>query len=328
MNTARLDTLLAKGTGYMYPSIRLADGHALNIAVDAQADSALVVCLWPGLEAPDTEEWQVEQAGQFTGAREFWDVPVQSLRNLIEQHGGEAETSVDDEASEAPLALLRAAGMRCLPDGDSGGYYVRIPLADGTTITFAGTTKDRDGAHPDVSTHHPVRTHGGWSAQWGDDRGLVFADVYNSHGEDLTYEEDTTDLVHAILAAAAMSGGSAPEQGVGETGEQLARTALAKRGITAHREGDGESTWLVIGTDPSKDSAPDEEHEPYILLVITNEPDNEWTVNRPPARPHDKWQTVIGDGTGAERDLIPPQPADRLEECVAAIADWLTGPHA
>ncbi|MEU6070512.1 hypothetical protein ABZ864_40245 [Streptomyces sp. NPDC047082] len=227
----------------------------------------------------------------------------------------------DDEAMAAPIAQLRAEGIRCLPDGGSSGYYVRVPLADGTQITFAGTTTN-DTAYPDVSIHHPVRDHAGWSAQWGQG-GQVFDEVHHAHDQHLPYEEDTAALVAAILKRARRSGGSAPEEGVGETAEQLAIKALAKRGITAHPDHVAGNTWLVIGRDQTTSEFPDMENEQYIVLSVYNDDEDEWTIDRPPVCPADQWRVDVVDGTGAERTLMT-RPADQLAECVAAIADWLT----
>ncbi|MBW8800634.1 MAG: hypothetical protein JF597_45840 [Streptomyces sp.] len=66
------------------------------------------------------------------------------------------EPNADEEVVTAPLTLLRAAGIRCLPWRDSAGTYVRVPLADGTEVTFSGTAADQgDTRGHDVSTTTP-----------------------------------------------------------------------------------------------------------------------------------------------------------------------------
>ncbi|MDW8803648.1 hypothetical protein P1P68_02210 [Streptomyces scabiei] len=228
----------------------------------------------------------------------------------------------------APLAQLHAAGVRCLPDGGHGGYWVCVPLADGTRITFSGTTAPSDHEYPDVSLHHPVQKHGGWSAQWTD--GSACADVYDSYGKHLPYEEDTAALVAAIIERVPQHGGSAPEGGAGETAEQLAVKVLAEWGITAHLDdesmiGGARNTWLVIGRDQTTGNVP-EENQPYIVLGLSSNDDDEWpTAERPPARPSDEWRVLLNDGTGHERDVMT-RPADGLADCIEAIATWVTDP--
>ncbi|WP_228983489.1 hypothetical protein [Streptomyces sp. DH12] len=236
-------------------------------------------------------------------------------------------TRVDAEAPvvEAPLARLRAAGVRCLPGGDQGGYYVSIPLADGTSIVFAGTAAAPETAYPDVSTRHPVRAHGGWTAQWeqGDGGRHGVDDIYVSPGAGLSYEEDTAALVQAIVRRVRRSGGSAPEGGPGARAEQLARAALAEWGITAQLDECAGDTWLAIGngTDVDDSGMP---RGPHLLLTICTAED-EWTVTRPPVRPGDEWKLMYVARNGRERELMT-RPVARLDECVEAIAEWATSP--
>ncbi|MGW3200019.1 hypothetical protein ACWDBD_36740 [Streptomyces sp. NPDC001118] len=328
--STRLDTLIAEGTDDTYRPILLADGRAVSVNIAAGADEADCVYLWPGLDAPAGEAWENEDqweewltGGNLGEGRLFLDVPVQALRDLIAQHGGETPAAADDKAVTAPLAQLRAAGLRCVEDGDSGGYYVRVPLADGTQITFAGTTTNPHHAYPDVSLHHPVGEHRSWSAQWGNSR-MVFEDVYDSRDKDRPYIEDTAALAVAIAERARRSGGSAPEGGVGESAEQLARKALAEWGISAHADDDAGNTWLVIGRDQSTDEFPDMD-KPYVLLAVNNDDEDVWATDRPPVCPGDEWQVVTGDGTGAEETLTTC-PIDQLHLCVAVIAEWMTTP--
>ncbi|KUL73942.1 MULTISPECIES: hypothetical protein [unclassified Streptomyces] len=322
MSTARFDRLITQSTN---GALRLADGHTISV-IAAGAD-AVDVYLWPGLPAPDASGWEDEDPAEvfLTGGnmdgRYCCNVPVQAVRDLIEQHVGEA-AAADDEVITAPLAQLRATGVRCLNRQDSAGRYVRVPLADGTEITVSGTAADRDGTRgAEVSIHHLVRDHASWQASRIDRNGRS-VHVYDSYGQRRPYEEDTSGLVAAVLTQVQQCGGSAPERGVGETAEQLARAALAEQGITAHRDDDAGNTWLVIGGDQTSPDFPDMLAEPYAVLYLGSYGnDEEITVDRAPA-PGDEWTVLAGDGTGAERELTT-RPADQLADCVQAVTAWL-----
>ncbi|MEW1648429.1 hypothetical protein [Streptomyces sp. NPDC091219] len=125
-------------------------------------------------------------------------------------------SDADEGVATAPLAQLRAAGIRCLPCRDSAGTYIRAPFADGSEVTFSGTAADRgDRPGSDVSTHHPVREHASWQASLNDANGDC--DVfYDSTAKDLPYEEDTGALVAAIRACAREHGGSDRTVGPGD----------------------------------------------------------------------------------------------------------------
>ncbi|MER5200052.1 hypothetical protein ACWD3J_41900 [Streptomyces sp. NPDC002755] len=118
------------------------------------------------------------------------------------------DPNADEEVATAPLARLRAAGIRCLTWRDSAGTYIRVPLADGTEVTFSGTAADQgDRPGHDVSTHHPIREHDSWQASLNDADGGCDV-LYDSLARGLPYEEDTVALVAAILACAREHGGS------------------------------------------------------------------------------------------------------------------------
>jgi hypothetical protein len=94
--TARLDQLAVNGTANVFARIRLADGTALSLKIRPGADTADEVFPLPGLDVPDTEAWENEDCleGWLTGGDLdddplYLDVPVQAVRDLIEQHGGE-----------------------------------------------------------------------------------------------------------------------------------------------------------------------------------------------------------------------------------------------
>lgn len=110
-STPRLDRLATSGTDHIFERIRLADRHML--ALQAKPGAAFAeVGLFPGLEAPDTEAWENEDrweewltGGTFGAGGLFVDVPIQAVRDLITQHGGEHE---DQEGEQyAPDLMTR-----------------------------------------------------------------------------------------------------------------------------------------------------------------------------------------------------------------------------
>ncbi|MCX4411648.1 hypothetical protein OG840_61905 [Streptomyces sp. NBC_01764] len=223
ISTPRLDSLTAGGTNEVFDGIRLADGHVLTLKVGPGAETADEVFLLPGLSAPDTEAWEREDqwevwltGGEFGDGSLYLEVPVDAVRDLIVQHGGEHENQ------EAPYAP--------------------------------------------------------------------------------------------------------------ETAETIATRALAEWGITAHQDdesmiGGDRNTWLVVGYDQTRKGFPRMLAEPYVVLYLYGDTDEEEiTVDRAPAT-GDEWTVLVGDGTGVERELITC-PADQFADCVEAIADWLTDPQA
>ncbi|QDN84376.1 hypothetical protein [Streptomyces sp. RLB3-6] len=102
--TARLDRLAVEGTNHVSSRIRLADGCVISVHAERGAD-VVEVYLWPGVAAPDTEgrddadpaellctnDGSGQQAGTLC-----LDVPLQAVRELIAQHGGERADQDDD----------------------------------------------------------------------------------------------------------------------------------------------------------------------------------------------------------------------------------------
>ncbi|MDX3298624.1 hypothetical protein PV569_33725 [Streptomyces scabiei] len=104
--------------------------------------------------------------------------------------------ALDQNVLAAPLAVLHAAGIPCLPVR-GGGTHVRIRLDDGTELAFTGiTAPDADGRVDDVSTSHTVREHGGWRLE--EDGGPV---LYDSDGKGVAYAHDSAALVGAVMRA-------------------------------------------------------------------------------------------------------------------------------
>lgn len=97
--TARLDHLANEGTHYVSSRIRLADGHMISVHAERGAD-AVEVYLWPGLVVPHAEDpaelFRTDGgSGQQAGTL-CLDVPLQAVRELIAQHGGEHADQDDD----------------------------------------------------------------------------------------------------------------------------------------------------------------------------------------------------------------------------------------
>ncbi|MEV4559014.1 hypothetical protein AB0K51_18780 [Kitasatospora sp. NPDC049285] len=115
-----------------------------------------------------------------------------------------------------------------------------------------------------------------------------------------------------------------------ETAEVAALRALAAWGITAYTDdesmiGGSRNSWVVVDYDQTRPDSPCEPDGPYAVLYLYSDADGEEiTVERAP-RPGDAWHAHRGDGTGAEYDLLA-RPADRLGECIDAIAEWITAP--
>ncbi|MFI9311203.1 hypothetical protein [Streptomyces triculaminicus] len=140
--TPRLDSLTASGTDRVPARIRLADDTVLTVMTRPGADLAEEAFLFPGLTAPDTEAWENEDSVELfltdsLGAGTlFLDVPVQAIRDLIEQHGGEHE---DQEGGD----LVPQA-----PSATGGGEPAEVIAA--RALAVWGITADRDGDDGDT----------------------------------------------------------------------------------------------------------------------------------------------------------------------------------
>ncbi|QDN84377.1 hypothetical protein [Streptomyces sp. RLB3-6] len=225
-STPRLDSLTAGGTGLAFARIHLADGQGISVRTRPGADTVDEVFVSPSVTIPDTEAWENEDQveGWLTGGKlgessSYLDVPVEAVRALIVQHGGEHADQGDEWT---------------VPD-----------------------------------------------------------------------EEDATE---------------------GETAEALATRAFAEWGIAAHRDEDAGNTWLVVGYDQTRQGFPRVLAEPYAVLYLYSDTDEEEiTVDRAPVK-GDEWTVFVGDGTGAECERMTG-PADQLAECVEVIAEWITTPQ-
>ncbi|MER6401384.1 hypothetical protein ABT263_35885 [Kitasatospora sp. NPDC001603] len=106
-STTRFDSLVSGATTGGFDHVRLADGHAFSLTVRPGTDTAEVF-LFSGLTAPDSEAWQLEDpwdhwltGGDAMDGTLFLDVPLDAVRALIVQHGGEAEKGGDDTGRDA-----------------------------------------------------------------------------------------------------------------------------------------------------------------------------------------------------------------------------------
>ncbi|MEU5900385.1 hypothetical protein [Streptomyces venezuelae] len=144
-STPRLDSLIAEGTHDAYDGVRLADGHVFTLIVRPGAQVA-EVSLFPGLAAPDTEGWEnkdhwevLQTGGEASDGPLYLEVPVQAVRDLIVQHGGEHE---DQEAPWHRPARVGAV---------AGGTTDSVPTA-GSVLCAAlvqhGLTACTDGMSP------------------------------------------------------------------------------------------------------------------------------------------------------------------------------------
>ncbi|MFF2572720.1 hypothetical protein [Streptomyces sp. NPDC058084] len=134
MTTARLNRIAAAGTEGGYRRIRFADGCMITVEAQPDATEFTEVALWPGLTAPSTDAWANEdqwelnltdQAGE--GRSLFVDVPVDAVRALIEEHGGEhADQDEDLPATRHHLSPRSATGIyRVHLDGEAIGRIIR-----------------------------------------------------------------------------------------------------------------------------------------------------------------------------------------------------------
>ncbi|WP_405444551.1 hypothetical protein [Streptomyces erythrochromogenes] len=93
--TARMNRIAAAGTDG-YERIRLADNTMITVQAQPDATDFDEVAFWSSVTVPDTEAWAREDLYELwltnqdgPGRRLFLDVPVEALREFIEQRGGE-----------------------------------------------------------------------------------------------------------------------------------------------------------------------------------------------------------------------------------------------
>lgn len=159
ISTPRFDSLTAGGTDGVFDGIRLADGHVLTLNTQPGAAVAEEVFLYPGLTVPDTEAWENQDdlegfltGGGLRGGLTYLDVPIEAVRELIVQHGGEhenqeppapdsetdAETDAEAEGDKPVLDLFAVADLR--------GRFADGYSADGIRSVF-GRIYDEGGPY-------------------------------------------------------------------------------------------------------------------------------------------------------------------------------------
>ena len=227
--TPRLDALAAGGTNHVFERVRLADGHALALKTCPGADTADEVALFPGLTAPDTQAWRDEDpwegwltGGDLDDGPLYLDVPIQAVRDLIVQHGGEHE---DQESQEA------APGA----DGDSGEQGARDPgLPD-----LLGAIADLHGRFED-----------GYSAE---DIRAVFGRIHDQGGPYLVCVWDYADPCGF--------GGSSQFYAEDQDGGLLEVQPDIHRWLSGQQETPGPvGTWLCAPLGPTEFPATDDLH--------------------------------------------------------------------
>ncbi|MFI9214315.1 hypothetical protein ACIGW7_40070 [Streptomyces sp. NPDC053253] len=112
MIAARLNRIAAAGTAERAHSrIRLADGHFITVTARPDSEVLDEVFLAPGLTAPDTEGWWREDSVELFlthhegGGRLYLDVPVEDVRQFIQDHLGEHEEQDQDDFPAARFLL-------------------------------------------------------------------------------------------------------------------------------------------------------------------------------------------------------------------------------
>ncbi|MGW6460141.1 hypothetical protein ACWF94_30135 [Streptomyces sp. NPDC055078] len=114
MSTSILNRIVIDGTGG--DIIRMADGQRITLTTRPGSPLGIdEVFLWPGVDAPCNDSWANEDSielwltvgdtGQEAG-RLFYEVPVEDVRALIEEHGGEHADQTP--ATEAEIRELVA----------------------------------------------------------------------------------------------------------------------------------------------------------------------------------------------------------------------------
>lgn len=107
------------------------------------------------------------------------------------------------------------------------------------------------------------------------------------------------------------------------TAADVATRALAEWGITAYADSDHQNSWLVIGTYQGEDAFPPVDVPHALLYLCDPYGDASWMEVDCDIELCDFWRVVTSDGSGAQQHLIT-RHNDGLNECVEALADWLT----
>ncbi|WP_369387286.1 hypothetical protein AB5J72_06410 [Streptomyces sp. CG1] len=97
-------------------------------------------------------------------------------------------------AQDPLLDALCGYGLHCDPRQAGAGTYIEIALADASYLHVSGTTKDGTSAR----TLHCLDQHASWQAHVVNPFDNSHTTVYDSHGQALSYEDDTSAAASAI----------------------------------------------------------------------------------------------------------------------------------
>ncbi|MEU2899669.1 hypothetical protein ABZ690_35185 [Streptomyces sp. NPDC006967] len=201
-STPRLDSLAAGGTNKVPDGIRLADGHMLTLNV-APGGATAEVFLFPGLNAPDTEAWENEDqwevwltGGEFGDGSLYLDVPVDAVRDLIIQHGGEHENQEPEQTAPKDLDQELLAEMADLRGRFKDGYtpedirtvFYRIYDTTGIYLVCVWEYADQAG-------------FGGNSQFYAEDQDGVFFEVQPDIHRWLSGQQDTPGELNTWVCA-------------------------------------------------------------------------------------------------------------------------------
>lgn len=98
-------------------------------------------------------------------------------------------------AQDPLLDALSDFGLICDPRQDGAGTYIEIVLTDATYLHVSGTTKDGTS----VRTLHSLDQHESWQAHVVNPVDDSYTTVYDSHGQHLSYDDDT-DAAASVIA--------------------------------------------------------------------------------------------------------------------------------
>jgi hypothetical protein len=278
MATTLLDEYVTNGTGDDdFRQIRLGDGHRISITTPGDPDHIPEVYLFPGLKAPAGDAWDREafaELGDTAGDQKaaegslFTDVPVDAVRALIEEHGGE---HADQDDADLTVTAATACFDSALTDGTDGGH-LNIRLADGQVISIKAEV---DATRVDIYLPDAIATPDGdgWNeedawealltANGGADDGRYFYEVPVADVRKLIQDRggEHADQANAVPISVTPRFGQAVAEGTGTGRRPMLRIRLA----------DGEV--IAVHTD-----AGDDEVDVYLPETITAPDSDGWEL--------------------------------------------------
>ncbi|MCR8945055.1 hypothetical protein NW249_23335 [Streptomyces sp. OUCMDZ-4982] len=147
-STPHFDRLVQQGTGGRFSLIRLVEGHALSVKIEPGATEVYEVCPFPTVRPDNTVAWENEDSweGRLTGEGTdggpllrsmpvqcplYMDVPVEAVRELIIQHGGEAD---EQDRPVYRVTVQRTEIIQYVIEADSPEDAQARYLADGVEV--------------------------------------------------------------------------------------------------------------------------------------------------------------------------------------------------